>query len=302
MAALENLNLFVLSQDNGILFPGPPGWTVAHASDSVTRNTFEVGDQLRFVDSDGRQYGGTYTGRDEKGFVVRQTSGPDLYFSDQSIELNTTITVQADPYPVCFLRGTRLETRRGAIAVEDLIIGDHIRGSTGWQTVKWIGWRKYDAQALSAWADKSHVAPVRIKANALGDNAPSNDLSVSPWHHLLVDGHLVRAKDLVNDVTVVQDTDLQAFDYFHVELESFDLVMAHGIYSESWADGGNRSFFQNADVAALRPEDLHRRRASRPGFDHLVLRKGKKLETIQKRVVERAQVLAVQATAMTKAA
>ena len=75
----------------------------------------------------------------------------------------------------------------------------------------------------------------------------------------------------------------------HIELDQLDVVMAHGIYSESLADGGNRDFFQNVDVASLHLEDQMRRRASRPGFDHLVLRDGSCLKAIQARVASRAK-------------
>ena len=301
MPALQNQNLYFLSQDR-LLDPGNSGYTVSHMDVSVTRNTFEVGDSVHYTDSDGGQFGGTYIGRDENGIVVRQFGGPDLYFSDQSLARNTEITIQAAPYPVCFLKGTRLDTQRGQVAIEELIEGDRVRSVSGWKTVTWIGWRTYDARALAAYANRMDVAPVRIKAGALCDDAPTEDLSVSPWHHLLVEGQLVRAKDLVNGITIVQDIDLEAFEYFHVELETFDLVMAHGVYTESWADGGNRDFFQNADVASLRPEDMTRRRAARPGYDHLVQHKGKTLQAIQKAVSERAHLLGQLRTATAKAA
>lgn len=133
--------------------------------------------------------------------------------------------------------------------------------------------------------------PIRIRAQAIADNIPSSDLLTSPWHHLWVDGKLVRAGDLVNGTTVTPETQLTAVSYYHIELDRFDVVMAHGIYSESWADGGNRNFFQNVDVTSLRPEDMTRRRAPRQGFDHLVLRQGSELAAIQRRVAQRAKEL-----------
>ena len=98
---------------------------------------------------------------------------------------------------------------------------------------------------------------------------------------------LVRAHDLINGLSIVQEIHRREVSYFHVELDRFDVVLAHGVYSESWADGGNRDFFQNADRATLRPEDMKRRLAPRPGFE--VVRPGDdRLAIIQARINQRA--------------
>ena len=270
---------------------------------------FNVGDRLTvrqtgehgaFV-SDHEMY---YLGRDENGFFASfaPQDYPGYYFSSSFVPAGTILTMDESSYPVCFVLGTVVETPRGPLKIESLVPGDLVRTLSGWGVVKWLGWRAYGSASLRTTEQKIVAAPVRIRANAITENVPSSDLLVSPWHHVMVDGHLVRANDLINGTTIVQETHVTSVDYYHVELEQFDVIMAHGIYSESWADGGNRSFFQNADVTALRPTDFKRRRASRPGFDHLVLRKGKKLEAIQKKVAERARRLSKQETAIAKAA
>ncbi len=267
----------------------------------------QVGDQVKFrqyllgQEDQSTEFYLNYYGRDANGIFVGYGT-PQYYFSPNVYPVDTVITMDAAPYPVCFLKGSKIVTDRGAIAIEDLLAGDLVQTQSGWGTVKWVGNRSYGPAALSTTDQKIAAAPVRIRANAIEPNVPSMDLFVSPWHHLVVDGYLVRANDLINGTTIVQETHVTSVDYYHVELEQFDVIMAHGIYSESWADGGNRSFFQNADVTALRPTDLKRRRASRPGFDHLVLRKGKKLEAIQKKVAERARRLSKQETTIAKAA
>jgi len=245
----------------------------------------------------------TYIGSFGQGFVTRDPAG--FYFlntSDSTLPPGTVLELNLDPFPVCFTRGTLIATPEGAVPIESLTIGAKVIGSKGIATVKWIGWRKYGAASLMTAQQKTNILPVRVRAHAIADDVPNRDLLVSPWHHLLVDGMLVRANDLVNGTTITQETSATSVDYYHVELEEFDVILAHGMYSESWADGGNRDFFQNVDVTALRPEDKIRRRAPRPGFDHLVLRKGKKLEAIQARVSTRAETVSAAPACAVKAA
>lgn len=190
--------------------------------------------------------------------------------------------------PVCFLRGTMIMTTKGEVAIEDLVAGDIVIGQSGERTVKWIGFRKTFTKQIPADRRAEHM-PIRIVRDAIAENVPSKDIVVSPGHHILVEGKLVRAQDLVNGKTIYQETHHVRYEYFHVELDQFDVISAHGLMSESWADGGNRDYFQNADVTALRPEDRKRRRADRPGF--VALRKGSELERLQAVYAARAEKL-----------
>lgn len=204
---------------------------------------------------------------------------------------------------VCFLRGTLISTQRGLVAIENLEIGDKLPCLNGVRTIKWIGLRSDRVSDLRLVDLEQHL-PIRILAGAISHAVPCKDLVVSPAHHVMISGYLVRAGDLVNRITIVQvaPDELECIDYFHVELDQFDMLITHGMYSESWADGGNRDFFQNADVTALRPKDVTRRLASRPGFDHLVLRKGNKLKVIQDRIAKRATQFLSQSKPAVKAA
>ncbi|CAM4095076.1 Hint domain-containing protein [Bordetella tumulicola] len=194
-----------------------------------------------------------------------------------------------DPLPPgCFVKGSLIETSKGASPIENLRPGDKVKCLSGWREVKWLGWRTFGAAAFRTDKYRAAHCPVTIKAHAVDENVPTHDIRVSPWHHLFVSGLLIRAMDLLNGSSIVQDLTVREISYFHVELDQFDVMTAHGIYSESWADGGNRDFFQNVDVPTLCPEDQMRRRASRPGFDHLVIRGGKKLAAIRARIAKRA--------------
>ncbi|CAM3891567.1 Hint domain-containing protein [Bordetella tumulicola] len=190
--------------------------------------------------------------------------------------------------PVCFLRGTLIQTAKGEVAVEDLVPGDTVIGQSGERTVKWVGFRKTFTKQIAPDRRAEHM-PIRIVRDAIADNVPSKDIVVSPGHHVLVEGKLVRTQDLVNGKTIYQETHHVSYEYFHVELDQFDVISAHGLMSESWADGGNRDYFQNADVTTLRPEDRQRRRADRPGF--VALRKGPEVERLQSMYAARAEQL-----------
>ncbi|MVW80100.1 Hint domain-containing protein [Bordetella sp. 02P26C-1] len=195
--------------------------------------------------------------------------------------------------PVCFTQGTCIDTSSGPVPIEQLTAGAQVMTPGGARAVKWIGRRNLKAlQRLPEDARRTHY-PVHFAAGALGGGLPTQRLSVSPGHHLYIDGVLIRAVDLINGVSIFQDPVVDSVQYLHIELETFDVIRAHGVYSESWADGGNRSFFDNADVVCLRPQDLKRRRAPRPGFE-VVRPTGKgseKLRAIQRRLAELAGTL-----------
>jgi hypothetical protein len=65
---------------------------------------------------------------------------------------------------------------------------------------------------------------------------------------MLIDGHLVAASLLVNDLTITQPTPPDAIEYFHLDLGHHDCVLAEGAWGETyWENAGNRADFHNAD-------------------------------------------------------
>jgi len=136
---------------------------------------------------------------------------------------------------------------------------------------------------------------VRITQGALGGGLPTNDLSISPWHHVYIDGQLVRANDIVNGVTILREMNAKHIEYYHLELDEFDVIQAHGVFSESWADGGNRSFFENVKVTDLKPEDSKRRQADRPGF--MLMRDKNTIRELNLRLKKQARLLENKKTA-----
>jgi hypothetical protein len=153
-------------------------------------------------------------------------------------------TIVSDAYAACFMAGTRLATAAGETAVEDLRIGDLVRtGSGEHRPIRWIGHRSYDGRFIAGNVD---VLPIVFSAGALADGIPHRDLFVSPGHAMLLDGILVPAGTLVNGRTIRQVESVATLQYFHIELESHDILLAENARVESYLDNGNRGCFINA--------------------------------------------------------
>ena len=152
----------------------------------------------------------------------------------------------------CYTGGTLIATPDGDRVVSDLAIGDPVTTASGQpRRVKWIGRRSYSGRFLRA---NARALPIRFRAGSLDHGMPRRDLLVSPEHAMFIDGLLIPARCLVNGVSVTQETGLDRVDYFHVELDSHDVILAEGAASETFVDDNSRMIFQNAhEFAALYP-------------------------------------------------
>jgi hypothetical protein len=162
------------------------------------------------------------------------------------------LTLLADSdQAICFLAGTAIATPTGPVMIEHLAIGDIVMTGDGREApVRWVG-----RQTVSTlFADELRL-PVRIKAGALGENLPARDLLVSNDHALLVEGVLVQAGALVNEVTILRERDVPpVFVYYHVELDDHALILAENVPAESFIDNVERFAFDNwAEHEALYP-------------------------------------------------
>jgi hypothetical protein len=63
---------------------------------------------------------------------------------------------------------------------------------------------------------------------------------------MYLDDVLIEAKDLVNGVSIVQANQVDTVKYFHIELETHDVIIAEGAPSESFLDDDSRGLFHNA--------------------------------------------------------
>jgi Hint domain len=71
---------------------------------------------------------------------------------------------------------------------------------------------------------------------------------------MFLEGVLIEAIDLVNGVSIVQADRVERVDYFHIELDTHDVVIAEGALAESFVDDDSRGIFQNGhEFTALYP-------------------------------------------------
>ncbi|MEX0284956.1 MAG: choice-of-anchor L domain-containing protein [Paracoccaceae bacterium] len=145
------------------------------------------------------------------------------------IELTTT---------PCFTAGTRIETDRGLVMVENLKAGDRVRTrDAGFQPLIWCG--------RSTVRAKDAAAPILIKRGTFGAH---KDTSVSPNHRILITSPraeawfgtrdvLVPAKFMVNGTSVRHSSTRQTVTYFHLLLEEHHILRGDGLWSESYQPG-----------------------------------------------------------------
>jgi len=144
--------------------------------------------------------------------------------------------------PACYRRGARIATARGDVAVEDLRVGDLvITASGGRKPVRWLGHRALDCRHH---ANPRAVWPVRVAAGAFADDRPTRDLWLSPGHSVAVAGALIPIRLLLNGRSIAQ-VETDGVEYWHVELDEHDVLLAEGLPAESYLDTGNRSAFAN---------------------------------------------------------
>lgn len=190
----------------------------------------------------------------------------------------------------CYLKGTHIATPSGETKVEDLRAGDKVlTASGGIAAVKWMGYRTLRKTHIPP-KDAIRAYPITFVKEAIGPNLPHRDLTLSPGHHLYFDGKLVPAMLLVNGKTITQDFAREEFQYFHLELESFDILLAEGVPTESYVDTGNRWMFQNAHTVAMNPDfGPAEGRPDIPGIE--VLRSGPAIDVIRERLLMRAETM-----------
>ncbi|MCV9967689.1 Hint domain-containing protein [Pararhizobium sp. BT-229] len=164
-----------------------------------------------------------------------------------------------DGDPMCLLRGTSIMTPAGEVCIENLQIGDlveTVRGKA--MAVRWIGRHVYKRSGVS-WLDS--VVPIRIARHAFDAQTPHRDLYVSPGHALLIDGVLIRAKDLVNGTSIAPDlpADRDTIEYFHIVLDSHEAILAEGAAAETFlvAANNHEGFTNFADFSRLHPAGQH---------------------------------------------
>ena len=207
-------------------------------------------DNAIFLNPGSGQGGENIAGIDYSGLEFQTATGDyNLYDNNgtlQMLDVNGNVvenlTLGSTNAP-CFCAGTLIGTDRGEVAVEMLRAGDLITAADGSaQAVRWIGHRV----VATRFADPVKAMPIRLKAGALGETVPRQDLLISPCHALLVDGWLIQAGALVNGHSIVREAAMpDLFTYYHVELADHALILANGAAAETFVDNADRMGFDN---------------------------------------------------------
>jgi hypothetical protein len=162
----------------------------------------------------------------------------------------TRKSASAMPYPVsiplpsppgdhhCFLKGTKISTPSRERLVQDLRIGDEVLTLSGPKTIKWIGYRKFEKGEGAAW--QNSVMPIRVARSAIDNETPHRDLYLSHSHSIYLNNVLIPVGYLVNDTSIAprMPSDMSAIEYYHVELETHEVIFAEGASVESYFDNG----------------------------------------------------------------
>lgn len=172
---------------------------------------------------------------------------------------NNTFTTDT-PTPgvtnVCFVAGTRLLTDKGEKPVEDIAHGDMVWTlDNGFQPVRWAFCAMRSSQDIEA---HPNLAPVLIRAGALGAARPRHDLRISQQHRVLLKGPLaeemfgcrevlVPAKLLIDVEGVSLDRSGADVGYYHIMFDVHQVLLSNGLATESL-------YLGDQAVDALSPE------------------------------------------------
>ncbi|OOY17912.1 hypothetical protein BMI85_02925 [Thioclava sp. DLFJ4-1] len=151
-----------------------------------------------------------------------------------AIDSNDPIIPYTD-LAVCFARGTRIATKQGPVAVEDLRPGIKVQtADNGYRELIWTGrWRM---------TERDENAPIRIAKGALGNDRA---FEVSAQHRLLVRSRagvlggrelLIPAKGLL-DLPGIARAPRPRIEWLHLLFEAHEIVFADGAAVESLLPG-----------------------------------------------------------------
>lgn len=185
--------------------------------------------------------------------AIDLTLDPGRDFSGSTFAVTSTGVLTTTATAPCFCPGTLIRTDRGEVTIETLAIGDRVITAAGAvRPIKWIGHRYMD---LARHPAPRRAQPIRVRANAFAPGRPARDLCLSPEHAILRDGLLVPVRLLVNGASI-QRENRRSVIYYHIELETHDILLAEGLEVESYLDTGNRGMFSNAPGPLLLHPDL----------------------------------------------
>jgi len=164
------------------------------------------------------------------GCLYNNVGGTTVYLSSTTFNSET----------LCYLRNTRIMTNTGYKPIQDISVGDLVlsygpisesqivsHSKPLFTPVTWI-------QSFKPSFKNSSTMPIHFQKDSLGPNIPQNDLWLSPFHGIFVDGKMTQAQEFINGTTITQDFNLEEVEYFHFETEEHCAVDAEGVKSETF--------------------------------------------------------------------
>lgn len=143
-----------------------------------------------------------------------------------------------------FARGTLVATEQGPVAVEDLVPGDRLKTRDGnVSAIRWIGSCTLDGSALVP-----EDYPLRIKADALGELRPVQDLIVGPRFRILTSHPgcaalfdsaeaLAPVAELFDGDTILRLRPPEDFEFFNLMCDEHQIIEANGLDTETYHPG-----------------------------------------------------------------
>ena len=199
----------------------------------------------------------TLVGKDNVGNAVTYTLNTvnTIQNADGTYRAEVTTDYEGGLYlEVCFLAGSMIQTPSGPTAVEALRVGDKIVAyEDGAETTRHVTWDGHaHCTVRPHLPDDEAGYPVRILRGAITEGVPYKDMLITPEHCLFFNGRFVPVRMLVNGRSIFYDKSITAYNYYHVETERHSVIMADGMFTESYLDTGNRrAFRQNGTVVSI---------------------------------------------------
>lgn len=137
----------------------------------------------------------------------------------------------------CFTPGALIATDRGWRPVETLTRGDRVvTRDNGLKRISWVGRRDMSYADL---AEFPGLQPILIRKGSFGDGLPDRDMLVSPNHRFLTtspyqaDEGLLAARHMMDRHGVAR-AQVLGVSYLHILLDAHQVILANGIWTESF--------------------------------------------------------------------
>ena len=159
-----------------------------------------------------------------------------------------------------FARGTLISTRRGPMAVEDLLPGDEVETGRGYEAVTWIGSTIFVPGTGDRASGLSKL--YRITAEAFGFNRPMCDILVGPAARMSLrrerlrsligrDTVLVPVHEYCDGDRIFEVNPPSSVQMYHIALERHGTIQAAGYEMESYHPGRNAGAALGQNMRAL---------------------------------------------------